>query len=82
MPSERRDVEKEAIDVEFWNSAVEAVNAIRHMLNSKPSRLRFGHHLSPGGILNAYREGDLSFIEAVDAIDKLVKLRELTNAQR
>lgn len=73
---------REPGDVEFWNSAVEAVNAVRHMLNSKPTWLRIGYHLSPGGILKAYREGDLSFDGAVEALENYAKSREEPNAQR
>lgn len=37
-------------------------------------RIRVAFPLTAGGILNAYREGDLTFQEAVDAIGRLKAL--------
>ncbi len=59
-------------DDNVWDAVVSAANSIRRVLDDKPSSLKIGFRASPGGILSAYREGDLSFKEAVEAIEKLV----------
>jgi hypothetical protein len=56
-----------------WKLIVECANNIRSVLNKKPNELKIGYSLSAGGILNAYREGDLSFKEASDKIELLIK---------
>ncbi len=52
----------------FWEQVVSAANVIRKLLNGKPPDLRIQYRLEPGSILNAYREGDLSFDQAVNAL--------------
>ena len=47
-----------------WSELVARLNMLRKRLDEKPRELRMGYPLQPGGILNAYREGDLSFDEA------------------
>jgi len=56
----------------YWNTLVSHVNELRCMLDAKPRHLRLGYHASLGGILNAYREGDLSFSAAVEALQSQV----------
>jgi hypothetical protein len=56
-----------------WYGLTDAANAIRTLLNRKPRSRRLGYRVCPGGILNAYREGDLSFSRAVRAIERLIK---------
>lgn len=55
----------------YWKHVVDIANAARKLLDDKPSdqRIAFGGH--PGSILNAYREGDATFTEAVEAIRAL-----------
>jgi hypothetical protein len=47
-----------------WPGLVARLNALRKRLDEKPRELRAGYAFHPGGILNAYREGDLGFDEA------------------
>lgn len=51
---------------------VEAANSIRQTLNTKPRSQKIGFQISPGGILNAYREGDVNFKEACGHIEWLI----------
>lgn len=55
-------------DAAYWNSIIDIANKTRKMLDDKPRDLRVGYGLHPGAILNAYREGDATFSEAVEAI--------------
>ncbi len=50
---------------EFWEKRIDEVNRLHAELQKKPDHLKKGYALAPAGILNAYREGDLSFDEAV-----------------
>ena len=56
---------------EKWEDIIEIANLIRKILNEKPQELKIGYSVSPGGILNAYREGDLSFDEAVSKLKQI-----------
>lgn len=49
-----------------WELEVNKLNEIHRELQSKPRKK--GFQLSPGGILNAYREGDLSFNDACNML--------------
>lgn len=49
---------------EYWRNLVEQANKIRDCLDEKPDELKRGYTISFEGILNAYREGDLTFEEA------------------
>lgn len=53
---------------EYWNRTVDIANRTRRLLDDKPKHLRIGYSLHPGAILNAYREGDATLDEAVEAI--------------
>ena len=55
---------------ECWKAIVATANSLRGILDLKPQKLKTGYQLSPGGILNAYREGDLKFQEAVKALER------------
>lgn len=61
-----------------WARLVEKANRIRKNLDAKPKEIRLGTSLSPGSILNAYREGDMSFDEAVTAINRYSDYRTRT----
>lgn len=50
--------------IDAWNTIVDHANQIRNALDYKPASMKKGYQRSPGGILNAYREGDLTFDEA------------------
>jgi hypothetical protein len=47
------------------------LNHLHKSLAAKPKELRMGYGLHPRGILNAYREGDLSFDEACDILSSV-----------
>lgn len=55
---------------QYWTNLVSEANKIRKELDGKPEELKIGYWLSPGSILNAYREGDLTFNEAVKELTK------------
>ena len=48
-----------------WDALVTAVSELHGVLQEKPDDKKLPFQRSPGGILNAYREGDLSFDDAV-----------------
>jgi len=48
-----------------WEEKVEQLNKLHTELQQKPDSEKKGYSLHPGGILNAFREGDLSFREAI-----------------
>lgn len=52
-----------------WKALVNAVNELHVLVQHKPRSERSGFQLSPGGILNAYREGDLTFKQAVKHLE-------------
>lgn len=53
-----------------WAQMIEEVRALISRLRDKPQDLRLGYQLSPGGILNAYTEGDIDFEKAVQELTK------------
>jgi len=57
-----------------WAGIVAAVNTLHKMLRKKPKQLRIGHWMTPGSILNSYREGDLSFKQAVKELENWKKM--------
>lgn len=54
----------------YWDKIVTQANDLRKILNNKPALCKRGFVFSPPGILNAYREGDLSFDEAVQRLEE------------
>lgn len=56
-----------------WKRIVAVVNANHELLKRKPRRLKIGFQMTPAGILNAYREGDLTFKQAVHHLEKWKK---------
>lgn len=57
-----------------FEEKTEQLNALHAELQRKPDDLKLGYTFSAGGILNAYREGDIVF---GDAIVKINELRQL-----
>ena len=53
-----------------WQGIVKIVNTLVPKLRRKPRSLKIGYSASPGGILNAYREGDLTFKQAVKELER------------
>lgn len=60
-----------------WEQMTKEVYALIARLRRKP--LKLGYQCFPGGILNAYREGDLTFKGAVKALENW-KDREVQKA--
>lgn len=52
-----------------WDPAVKHVRECLKRLTRKPKTLKLGYRLHPGAILNAYTEGDLTFKQAVKALE-------------
>lgn len=53
-----------------WDSMIAEVNNLSKRLQKKPRQLKKGYYLKPGSILNAYREGDVTFKKAVAELKK------------
>lgn len=53
-----------------WDALVVAVNILHALVQRKPRSKRIPFQLSPSGILNAYREGDVTFNQAVKHIER------------
>jgi len=53
-----------------WEDKRQKLNELFKELQQKPDSEKMGYSLSPGGILNAYREADISFEEAKDALQR------------
>lgn len=54
--------------MDAWDRKREQVNSLVRELQGKPADRRYGHYLSAESILNAYREGDLLYDEAVSEL--------------
>lgn len=54
-----------------WEEKRRKLNVLHAELRHKPESEKMGYSLSPGGILNAHREADISFGEAEDALQRL-----------
>ena len=54
----------------LWDSRVQLANEIRELLDKKPNKFKKKFSSHPGSILNAYREGDLTFDDAVKMLVK------------
>ena len=57
-------------DHDYWEKKREEVNALVQELQNKPASEKMGYSIHPGGILNAYREGDCTHYQAVEALKK------------
>ena len=53
----------------YWDGIVNSVNILMVILKRKPKQFKSGYQGSPEGILNAYREGDVTFDQAVKEIE-------------
>jgi hypothetical protein len=53
-----------------WEEKRKQLNELHQELQKKPDSEKRGYSLSPGAILNAYREADISYAEAVDALQR------------
>lgn len=54
----------------YWDEKREQVNALILELQQKPDREKIGYPLVAGGILNAYREGDVTYDVAVSQLEE------------
>jgi len=61
---------------EYWVNLVDKLNEIHAELQTKPDKYKIGYSLSFGGILNAYREGDLNFEKAIKELKKAMFYEE------
>lgn len=59
----------EVLEKQYWDGLKDALNFLHSKLQRKPRHIRSGYQLSPSGILNAYREGDISFKRAVKDLE-------------
>lgn len=59
--------------VVYYNSLREKLNEIHQKLSNKPDEYKYGYYHSPGSILNAYREGDISFEDAEKILKGLIE---------
>ena len=53
-----------------WADTISTVNSLMQKLKRKPRALKIQYYLNPGSILNAYREGDITFKQAVKALNR------------
>jgi hypothetical protein len=58
---------------EAWEATAAEVMRLIILLQSKPAWLKVRRRWEPGSILSAYREGDLTFDEAVEELKKWKK---------
>ena len=58
--------------LEYHLSAIRGHMESARAIKSAQPELRHGYQVSPGGVLNAYREGDLSFDKACSEIDWMI----------
>lgn len=54
-----------------WEAMRTEINDLHKNLAQNPDSEKMGFSLSPGGILNAYRECDISFDRAVELLEEL-----------
>jgi len=57
-------------DKEFYDNLIKETNRNIKLLSDKPKEFKIGYQFSYGGILNAYREGDLTFDESIEELYK------------
>jgi hypothetical protein len=57
-----------------WDEMIERVNHLNKKLQRKPKELKAAHSWDPGSILNAYREGNLTFKQAVRELKRWKRL--------
>jgi hypothetical protein len=62
-----------------WKDKVEELNRLHQELQQKPETEKRGYSFSVGGVLNAYREGDLSFEEAKAVFQRLPVVLSVDN---
>ena len=53
-----------------WDQMIKEVKSLIEGLRYKPKSKKALHYLDPGSILNAFREGDLTFDEAITELKK------------
>ncbi len=62
---------------EYYEAPGNQLNVIHTELQQMPDKYKYAHPICPTGVLNAYREGDITF----DSACKLLKL-EITITER
>ena len=60
-------------DKELYYATLRAnLNAIHKEIQNAPDEFKIGYQISPGGVLNAYREGDIDFKTAINHLEKFL----------
>jgi hypothetical protein len=54
----------------MWKQMRNQLNELHKKLQQKPDSEKMGYAVCPGGILNAYREADITFKQTVKAIEE------------
>lgn len=54
----------------MWEQMRNQLNGLHKKLQQKPDSEKMGYAVCPGGILNAYREGDITFSNAVESLNE------------
>ncbi len=73
LVSQARKELEEDVERRYWEGLVVGLNCIHSKLQRKPRRFRTGHMLHPAGILSAYRDGDVSFKQAIRELEQWKK---------
>lgn len=62
------------------DAAREALNHLRSLIHQSDHTI--GYRMSPGGIMNAYREGDIGFEEAIARLRQAYELEKTIQANK
>ena len=54
----------------MWKQMRNQLNELHEKLSQKPENEKMGFAFCPGGVLNAYREGDITFERAVEVLNE------------
>lgn len=68
--SDEQDQSEVTKETEMWDSMRKELNELHERLKGKPDGEKMGYAGCPGGVLNAYREADITFEQAVKAIEE------------
>lgn len=61
----------------IWEEKRAQLNKLHEELQLKPEKEKMGFSITPGGILNAYREADVSFKHATESLDLYYEIGEI-----
>jgi len=66
----------------MWEQMRNELNELHQRLEQKPDSEKIGYACCPGGILNAYREADITFAQAVKAIEEWALSKGAKNTEQ